>query len=92
MKESEIETYFQWKVELLGGRTDKTKAIGQRGFPDRIAFMPNGEMWVVELKAPNGRLSALQRQFAADMERLHQRYAVLWEKGHVDAWVESVTI
>ena len=88
MKESQVETYFQWKVELLGGKTWKTKAIGQRGFPDRLACMPNGEMWLVELKAPHGRVSALQRQFAADMEQLRQRYVVLWDMVGVDAWAK----
>ena len=92
MLESEIETHFVWAVEVAGGKTWKTKALGQRGFPDRIACLPNGTMWLVELKAPKGRLSALQKQFAADMERLQQRYACLWRKEHIDSWIESVTL
>lgn len=61
MKESEIETHFVWAVEMAGGKTWKTKALGQRGFPDRIACMPNGTMWLVELKTKGGRLSKLQQ-------------------------------
>ena len=91
MKESEIETHFVWSVEMAGGKTWKTKALGQRGFPDRIACMPNGQMWLVELKTKGGRLSALQKQFAADMARLNQRYINLWSKEQVDEWLLKTT-
>ena len=77
---------------MAGGKTWKTKALGQRGFPDRIACLPNGQMWLVELKAPKGRLSKLQQQFAADMAKLNQRYVCLWNKEQVDEWIESVTL
>ena len=33
----------------------------RRGVPDRILIAPNGRVGFMELKAPNGRLSALQR-------------------------------
>ena len=89
MLESEIENHFVWSVELIGGRVDKIKFIGKRGCPDRVAFLPNGTMWLVELKAPKGRLSALQKQFAADMERLQQRYINLWSKEQVDEWIKT---
>ena len=92
MKESEVESYFVWSVEMNGGKTWKTKAIGQRGFPDRLACMPNGQMWLVELKTKGGRLTKLQQMFADDMADLNQRYACLWTKDHVDAWIESVTL
>lgn len=85
--EAEIETHFVWAVEMTGGRVDKIKFIGKRGCPDRVAFLPNGQMWFVELKAPKGRLSKLQQQFAADMERLQQRYINLWSKEQVDEWI-----
>jgi len=90
MLESEIETHFVWAVEMAGGKTWKTKALGQRGFPDRIACLPNGQMWFAELKAPKGRLSKLQQQFAADMAKLNQRYVNLWSKEQVDAWINRV--
>lgn len=77
---------------MAGGKTWKTKALGQRGFPDRIACLPNGPMWLVELKTKGGRLSKLQQQFAADMARLQQHYACLWCKEHIDSWIESVTL
>ena len=90
MKESEIETYLVWRVELAGGRADKIKFIGQRGCPDRIACLPNGQMWLVELKTKGGRLSKLQQMFADDMAKLNQRYVNLWSKEQVDEWIDRV--
>jgi hypothetical protein len=86
MKEAEIERYFVWAVKRRGGVTYKFKSPTQRGVADRIACMPNGETWFVELKRPNGVLSELQKRFAAEMEKLGQRYACIWSKEEVDAW------
>jgi len=86
MRESEIERYFVWAVMLLGGTTYKFRSPTQRGVADRIACMPNGETWFVELKTKGGRLAPLQKIFAADMERLGQHYACLWSTEEVDKW------
>ena len=85
MKESEIELHFQWAVEMVGGKHWKTKCIGRRGFPDRLVKLPDGALWLVELKADHGRLSAAQKQFAADM--VGANYTVLWTKEMVDEWI-----
>jgi len=53
---------------------------------DRIACLPNGETWFVELKKPGGRLSPLQEIFAEQMEATQQNYTVLWSKEDVDLW------
>ena len=86
MKESEIERYFVWAVQSLGGVTYKFRSPTQRGVADRIACMPDGQTWFVELKTKGGRLAPLQKLFAADMERLGQRYACLWSTEGVDEW------
>ena len=57
MKESEIEKYFCWAVQRLGGITYKFRSPTQRGVTDRIACLPGGVTLFVELKAPNGKLS-----------------------------------
>ena len=86
MKESEIERYFVWAVMLRQGLTYKFKSPTQRGVADRIACMPGGETWFVELKTTSGRLAPLQKIFAADMQHLGQRYACLWSREGVDEW------
>lgn len=87
MLEKEIEQYFDWVVQRNGGRTYKFRSPAQRGVADRIACLPNGATWFVELKKPGGRLSKLQGLFAGDMRQLGQRYACLWTKEQVDVWM-----
>lgn len=88
MKESEIETYFVWSVEVAGGKTYKFASPSNRGVADRIACLPNGETWFVELKTKGGRLSPLQRMFAEQVAALNQRYACLWTKQQIDEWLK----
>jgi len=90
MKESEIETYFCWAVMRLGGVTYKFKSPTQRGVADRIACLPGGGTWFVELKQPKGRLSALQKEFDLEMRFTNQHYAVLWTKPMIDDWMVHV--
>ena len=87
MTEKEIETYFVKRVKALGGFAYKFRSVSQRGVADRIACLPNGQAWFVELKKPGGRLSELQRAFAEEMDVTNQRYAVLWSKEDVDTWL-----
>jgi hypothetical protein len=86
MLESEVEKHFDWAVQTMGGRTWKFVSPGRRGVSDRIACLPDGSTWFVELKRPGGRMSGLQKLFAAEMDRLHQQYAILWTKEMVDRW------
>lgn len=91
MLEKEVEQYFDWVVQRNGGRTYKFRSPSQRGVADRIACLPNGTTWFVELKKPGGRLSKLQGLFAEDMRQLGQRYTCLWTKGQVDEWFSDHT-
>jgi hypothetical protein len=88
MRESEIENYFVWAVERAGGRTYKFKSPTQRGVSDRIACLPDGSTWFVELKTKGGRLAPLQKRFADDVIALQQNYTCLWSKEQVDEWVK----
>jgi hypothetical protein len=84
MKEKEVEKHFVWTIERLGGKTWKFTSPGRRGVADRIACLPDGSTWFVELKTKGGRLSELQKLFADDMTELKQNYACLWTKEQVD--------
>ena len=92
MLEKEVEHYFDWVVQRSGGRTYKFKSPSQRGVADRIACLPNGATWFVELKKPGGRLSKLQELFAVDMRTLGQNYSCLWTKEQVDEWIIKLTV
>jgi hypothetical protein len=82
--EKEIERHFVWTVERMGGITYKFTSPGRKGVADRIACLPDGSTWFVELKTKGGRLSPLQKMFAADMAALNQKYACLWTKEQVN--------
>ena len=88
MTEKEIERYFCKRVRAAGGFAYKFRSITQVGVADRIACMPNGEAWFIELKKAGGRLSALQRILAEEMTHPKQHYACLWSVEDVDAWLK----
>jgi len=89
MKESTIEKHLVTQVKALGGMAYKFTSPAHRGVADRVVCLPDGQTWFVELKAPNGRLSELQKIFQSDMARMNQRYACLWSKEHVEEWLND---
>jgi hypothetical protein len=91
MKEKIVENHFVWAVERIGGKTYKFTSSGRKGVADRIACLPDGSTWFVELKTKGGRLSELQKMFMSDMALLNQRYMCLWTIEQVDEWIKSAT-
>ncbi len=91
VRESEIEKYFVWTVQRMGGTAYKFKSPNHRGVADRIACLPDGSVHFVELKAPGGRPSPLQKLFAARMKELRQNYTILWSKTEIDEWRHTIT-
>lgn len=87
--EKHIEAYLVKRVKALGGIAYKWRGHG--GAADRIIVLPDGTVWFVEVKTIGGRLSALQKVFAADMARLKQRYTVLWTKEEIEKWLTTIT-
>jgi hypothetical protein len=91
MKEKIVENHFVWAVERIGGKTWKFTSPGRKGVADRIACLPDGATWFVELKTKGGRLSELQKMFMSDMALLKQNYACLWAIEQIDEWIKSAT-
>jgi hypothetical protein len=57
---------------------------------DRIVVLPGGRVWFVEVKKQGGRLSALQREFLAEVKGLGCSYEIVWSKEDVDEWLRSL--
>jgi hypothetical protein len=89
ISEKEIEKYFVWAVSKMGGVTYKFKSPTQRGVADRIACLPGGSVWFVELKTEGGKLSMLQKVHAHNLKTLQQNYACLWSIEHIDTWMRD---
>jgi hypothetical protein len=87
MLEKQVEAYLVKRVKALGGVAYKFTSPAHRGVADRIVCLPNGSTWFVEVKTEGGKLSELQKVFAADMVRMNQKYVCLWNKEQIDEFV-----
>ena len=90
MRESTIEKHLVAKVKAMGGMAYKFTSPAHRGVADRVVVLPGGVVWFVELKAPGGRLSELQKIFQSDMARMKQKYVCLWSKEEIDQWLSTL--
>lgn len=59
MLESVVEIYFAKRIRERGGFSIKL-APTEKGIPDRLAILPGGRVYLVELKAPGGEISLAQ--------------------------------
>lgn len=91
MLERQVEAYLVKRVKELGGMAYKFTSPAHKGVSDRIVCLPNGQTWFVELKTEGGRLSPLQKIFAADMERMNQKYVCLWNKEQIDEFIKQTS-
>lgn len=85
--ESDIERSLVEGVENLGGVCLK---MGQDGWPDRIAALPNGVTVWVELKRPDGRVADLQKWRRAQLRRIGHRVETPKSKEDVDQLLEDL--
>lgn len=88
--EKVVERFLVERVQLLGGMTMKIMPT-VAGAPDRLVLLPGARMYFVELKASDGRLSAVQEHFHETMGYLDIPVAVLYNRSQVVDWVRSVT-
>ncbi len=89
-REAIVEFYLTNKVRRLGGMTVKMVPTTP-GVPDRLVMLPEGRLYLVELKAPHGQLSPVQVNFHGIMAHLGIPVAVLWSRIEVDDWLRDVT-
>jgi streptogramin lyase len=89
--ERDIERYLVRRAIEHGGKAYKWVSPGHVGVADRIVMLPGGVVWFVELKTAAGRLSPLQKIFAADMRRMGINYIVIRSKEEVDQWFSDLT-
>ncbi len=60
MRERDIEKWLLRQVERLGGLAFKFTSPGNDGVPDRLAVLPGGAIYFIELKTDRGRLTPIQ--------------------------------
>lgn len=90
MREKDIETYLREEVKKLNGRAYKWESPGNAGVPDRVVFLPNGQVYFVELKAPGKKPTALQLAQHRKLTQLGQHVYVLDSKESVNEFIQEV--
>lgn len=88
MSEKSIEKYLKSEVKKAGGLSFKFSSPAHRGVPDQIILFP-GDVYFVEVKAPNGKLSRLQEVCINDMTSLDAQVRVVYSKEDVDEFLRS---
>jgi len=86
--EASLEAHFYKQVRLLGGRVEKL-APTRKGIPDRLVLLPGGRIYLCELKATSGRVSAAQSLWHERAAELGTRVQLLIGRAGVDAWIRE---
>lgn len=71
--ETDLEEECVRYAEALGALALKLEIKGQRGFPDRSFFMPNGRMFFVEFKREKRNDTSVQQHHWADQLKRHKQ-------------------
>lgn len=92
-KEREIKDVQKTFVKLLkerGGKSWPFRSPSNVGVYDKIAVLPNGDIWFVELKTLNGKLSKQQIIFGQEVRDLDGNEVVIYGTQGVIAWLDHV--
>jgi hypothetical protein len=84
--ESSLEAYFRTVVRRSGGHTFKL-APTEAGIPDRLAVMPGGKIYLVELKRDRARISPIQAVWHNRMRSMGVGVAVLAGREAIAKWI-----
>ena len=88
--ERQIEKYLIDQIEKLGGKC--LKFLGTiTGVPDRIILLPDGSVWFVEVKRPDGKLSPRQEVVIKEFIKLKQNVIVLKSKEDICNFIHTIT-
>lgn len=83
-----IEAHLSRRVRAAGGWSLKIAPI-VAGTPDRLVLLPGGRVYLVELKAPRGRLRPAQVVWHRRAARMGHPVVVLASKAAVDRWLDA---
>lgn len=90
MRERDIEKWLRRQVESLGGLAFKFTSPGNDGVPDRLAVLPGGLIYFIELKTDRGRLSLLQVWQQDRLRQLGVNVAVIRGMDEAVEFIEEV--
>lgn len=94
IKESEIENYAVRRMKKIGGLLIKTKFMGRRGCPDRMAlFLEQGKTVFIEFKKPGKKPKKKTNQIRVHdiLRQAGQRVEVIDSFLGVDMLIKEIT-
>lgn len=78
-REALVERRLVRAVERVGGFAYKFESPGRAGVPDRVCLFPDGRIVFVEVKAPGGKVSELQKVEIARIRALGFEAVVVFD-------------
>ena len=90
MLEKNIERYLGDEIKKLGGKSYKFVSPGNSGVPDRIIFLPEGNIFFIELKTKKGTPSKLQRLQIRRLKKLGQDVRILYGLEEVKDFLDEI--
>lgn len=88
--EKQIEARLRRRVNEMDGLFYKFVSPGNGGVPDRIAVLPGGRVWFIELKADGGRASNLQKWQIEQLRKRGANVIIIRGKEEADAWCRKM--
>lgn len=87
--EKEVEAMLRKRVNNMGGLFYKFVSPGNNGVPDRIAVLPGGRIWFIELKNDTGKPAKLQEWVIKQLRMRGANAIVISGKKEALAWCEA---
>lgn len=89
-RERDIEKWLREKIQQLGGVAMKFTSLGNDGVPDRIAILPGGQVWFIELKKDGEVPTKIQEWQIERLRKLGCNVAVIAGMKEARAWIWEV--
>ena len=89
-RERDIESGLRKQVERMGGKFMKFTSPGNDGVPDRIAILPGGRVWFVELKRESEIPTGIQKWQMVHLRKLVCIVELITGKQEARAWIREV--
>ncbi|MBQ9249901.1 MAG: VRR-NUC domain-containing protein [Oscillospiraceae bacterium] len=90
MRERDIEKWLRHQIEVMGGQAFKFTSPGNDGVPDRLAVLPGGLIYFIELKTDRGRLTPLQTWQQDRLDALGCQVRTIRGMDEARAFIEEV--
>lgn len=88
-RERKVEECLKKRVERLNGECLKWTSPGNSGVPDRLCIIPGEEIFGVEVKTYDGRLSSVQERMIERLDLAGMMVHVVYGQEDVHALMDS---